>query len=276
VNYFELYPGDYLRDTTRLTLTEHGAYLRLLMAYYAEEEPLPTDESELFVIVSAVSAADKTAVRKVADRFFPVGQDGMRHNSRGDEEITKARRRIEAAQTNGGKGGRPKKPKPNPNKTHWKPAGFLMGSENPAFQKPKQNPSETHSGEALHTPHAIPKAAIGNSSASADISQGETLEARACRLMREVGCVRVNQMHVDLIAAIAEWITPETLAATAAEAVEKGKGNPFEWAIATARGRAADGGRNGTRGASGSESLCERAERLCREGDERERLAAIG
>lgn len=276
MNYFELYPGDYLRDTTRLTLTEHGAYLRLLMAYYAEEAAFPADDGELFVIVSAVSTADKAAVRKVADRFFPVGADGMRHNSRADEEIVKARRRIETAQANGGKGGRPKKLKQNPNKTHEKPTGFFPGSENPGFSKPKQNPSETHSGEALHTPHAIPKAAIGNSSASAQSSQGETLEARACRMMRGAGCMRVNPMHPDLIAAIAEWITPETLAATAAEAIEKGKGNPFEWAIATARGRAADGGRNGTRGAGGSESLCERADRLCREGDERERIAAVG
>lgn len=276
MNYFELYPGDYLRDTTRLTLTEHGAYLRLLMAYYAEEEPFPADDAELFVIVSAVSTADKAAVRKVADRFFPVGADGLRHNNRADEEVAKARRRIETAQANGGKGGRPKKPKRNPNKTHEKPSGFLSGSEKPGFLKPKQNPSETQSGEALHTPHAIPRAAVGNSPASAQSSQGETLEARACRLMREAGCLRVNPMHTDLIAAIAEWITPETLAATAKEAIEKGKGNPFEWAIATARGRAADGGRNGTRGTGGSESLCERAERLCREGDERERLAAVG
>lgn len=275
MNYLELYPGDYLRDTTRLTLIEHGAYLRLLMAYYAEEEPFPPDDAELFVIVSAVSTVDKAAVRKVAARFFPVGDDGLRHNSRADWEIIKARRRIETAQTNGGKGGRPKKPKPNPMQTHKKPSGFFAGSENAAFQKPKQNPAETHAGEA--SPHATRKAAIGNSHASAQIPQGETLEARACRLMREVGCIRVNPLHTDLIAAIAEWVTPETLAATAAEAIEKGKGNPFEWAIATARGRAADGGRNGgTRGAGGGESLCDRAERLAREGDERERLAANG
>lgn len=94
MNYFELYPGDYLRDTTRLTLIEHGAYLRLLMAYYAEETPLPADETELFVIVSAVSAADKAAVRKVAARFFPVGDDGLRRNGRADKEIAKAEERM--------------------------------------------------------------------------------------------------------------------------------------------------------------------------------------
>lgn len=87
MNYFELYPGDYLRDTTRLTLVEHGAYLRLLMTYYAEEQPLPSDDAELFVIVSAVTPADKAAVRKVADRFFPIFPDGLRHSVRADKEI---------------------------------------------------------------------------------------------------------------------------------------------------------------------------------------------
>lgn len=99
MNYFELYPGDYLRDTTRLTLVEHGAYLRLLMAYYAEEEPLPADLDELYVIAGAIKTADKEAVRKVADRFFPVGKDGQRHNGRADAEIEKAKGRMESAPT---------------------------------------------------------------------------------------------------------------------------------------------------------------------------------
>jgi uncharacterized protein YdaU (DUF1376 family) len=137
MNYFELYPGDYLRDTTRLSLVEHGAYLRLLMAYYAEEQPLPADEAELFVIVSAVSAADKAAVRKVASRFFPVGDDGLRRNGRADEEIEKAQRRIAISRENGSKGGRKKNPTGNPT---GNPAGTQQG---------------TRSGEALHTPHAI-------------------------------------------------------------------------------------------------------------------------
>jgi len=97
MNYFELYPGDYLRDTTRLTLVEHGAFLRLLMAYYAEEEPLPAELVELYVIAGALSSADKSAVKKVADRFFPVGPDGLRHNKRADEEIAKAAERMEGA-----------------------------------------------------------------------------------------------------------------------------------------------------------------------------------
>lgn len=150
MNYFNFYPGDYLRDTTRLTLIEHGAYARLLMAYYAESAPLPADDAVLFVIAGAISAADKAAVRKIADRFFPVGEDGSRHNFRADLEIEKAQNVIAAAQANGRKGGRPKKPSTNPDVTQKKPSGLNLGSENGGFSKPrhkpKTNPAETQPG----------------------------------------------------------------------------------------------------------------------------------
>lgn len=255
VNYFELYPGDYLRDTTRLKLVEHGAYLRLLMAYYSEEEPLPADDAELFVIVSAVSAIDKDAVRKVADRFFPVGEDGMRHNNRADEEIAKARRRIETAQANGGKGGRPKKPKQNPahnpNETQEKPSGFSVGSENPPFSKPKQNPAETHSGEASphatrHTPHEVGSTSVGEVPRTREAPRADRPpkpippNAAACVAMREAGAVRVNPSHPTLLAGIAEGATPAMYGDAVREAIDSGKGEPFAYAIATVRSRLAD------------------------------------
>ena len=97
MNYFELYPGDYLRDTTRLSLVEHGAYLRLLMAYYAEEQPLPASLNELYTAAGATSSAGKKAVKKVAEKYFPEGPDGMRHNARADAEIAKAADRMEGS-----------------------------------------------------------------------------------------------------------------------------------------------------------------------------------
>jgi uncharacterized protein YdaU (DUF1376 family) len=146
VNYFELYPGDYLRDTSRLTLVEHGAYLKLLLTYYAEESPLPAAHAELYAIAVALTPTDKAAVRKVADRYFPVGDDGLRHKNRCDEEIAKAQKRIEAARANGSKGGRKPQPKPNP-------AGNPAGSSDETQWVAQQG---TQHGEALHTPHAIP------------------------------------------------------------------------------------------------------------------------
>jgi uncharacterized protein YdaU (DUF1376 family) len=254
VNYFELYPGDYLRDTTRLTLLEHGVYLRLLMAYYAEERPLPGDNTELLVIAGAISSADKAAVRKVAERFFPLGDDGLRHNARADDEIKKAQRRIETARQNGGKGGR--KPKPSNN-----PAGYPVGSSR---DTPEGTQRGTHSGEALHTPHA---------STTTTTSQAlTTTEAgRACRLMREAGCTSTNPSHPNLLAALAEGVTPEALYDTTREAIEGGKGQPFAWAIATARSRRAEGASTTTGANHGNhesrtrgESAVERVERANR------------
>lgn len=156
MNYFELYPGDYLKDTGRLTMLEHGAYLRLMLEYYATEQPLPEDLGELYVISAALTAGDKTAVRKVAERFFPVADDGLRHNGRADEEIAKAQKRMAIARENGGKGGRPKKTQKEPGGL---PSGFSAGFENRGFSEtktePGTNPQKTHSGEALQTPHAI-------------------------------------------------------------------------------------------------------------------------
>jgi len=241
MNYFELYPGDYLRDTTRLTLIEHGAYLRLLMAYYAEEQPLPAEEAELYVIVAAVTAADKAAVRKVAARFFPVGEDGLRRNARADSEIEKAQKRIATARANGAKGGR--KPRgdgggaapaqaPPPN-----PAGNPPG--NPAgTQRDTQRP--THSGEALHTPHAIHHQELSPARASPEPPRATpptTAAGRACLAMRQAGCVQTNPSHPDLLAALDAGVTPEQLADTVREAIDAGKAKPFTWAIATAHGR---------------------------------------
>lgn len=75
----------------------------------------------------------------------------------------------------------------------------------------------------------------------ASLAPGEraapTNAGRACVLMRKAGCVSTNPSHPDLLAALSEGVTPEALAATAAEGVEGGKAKPFAWAITTARSR---------------------------------------
>lgn len=94
MNYFELYPGDYLRDTSRLSLLEHGAYFRLLLAYYGEGVPFADDLAELYVAAGAANSAEKSAVKKVADKYFPVAEDGLRHNKRADDVIAQAHSRM--------------------------------------------------------------------------------------------------------------------------------------------------------------------------------------
>lgn len=92
-----------------------------------------------------MSPDEQSAVLRVLDRFFPLDPaDGLRHNARCDEEITKALDRIEKNRINGGKGGRPKKPKQNP-------------AVNPnETDRLTQTGTETGTQtKGHHTPHAI-------------------------------------------------------------------------------------------------------------------------
>lgn len=114
MNFYPRYIGDYQRDTSRLSIMEHGAYALLLDDYYGQERPLPADLSELYRICRATTTKEREAVQSVARQFFPIDGDGLRHNGRADEEIQKAHERIEAARKNGRNGGRPPKPSDNP------------------------------------------------------------------------------------------------------------------------------------------------------------------
>lgn len=110
MKYYKRFMGDYGRDTAHLSLAEHGAYTLLLDHYYSTEQPLPADPSALYRICRAFDKAEQRAVLSVAEAFFPVAPDGLRHNERADRQIPEDRRVIEAARANGKKGGRPIKP----------------------------------------------------------------------------------------------------------------------------------------------------------------------
>lgn len=100
MNYYRRYCGDYLRDTADLTLAEHGVYALLLDLYYSVGHPIPSPIATLCRICRADSEAEKAAVESVANRFFPLNGDGLRHNKRADIELgiaTKALDKMRAA-----------------------------------------------------------------------------------------------------------------------------------------------------------------------------------
>lgn len=282
--YFEMYPGDYKRDTTRLSMHDHGAYFQLMLAYYAEAAPLPEPYADLYVIAGATTTADKGAVRKVADRYFPVGDDGLRHNSRIDREIEKAQGRIE--------GGKARKSAKKGNEAERQ--ARTRARRTKLFEELRGVgiiPDALISMEALHALHvthvsgsaAATNALLsrvtegvtdgvtqgvtggvtggvtegvtggvntGNQTPDPSITPdtslhtqgsggGVTDAGRACRLMRLAGCLNTNPGHANLLAALAEGVTPEALGHTAAEAVQRtpAVSDPFTWAIQTARNR---------------------------------------
>lgn len=119
------YPGDYLRDTQRLTTEQHGAYTLLLWTYWAEQGPLPDDDEEL-AMITRLSPERWAQQRGKLERFFEIG-DGVWRQKRVEKEIDKAREAVAKARENGRRGGRPKNPDPNPP---------VKGSVNPSDKGP--------------------------------------------------------------------------------------------------------------------------------------------
>jgi len=101
--------GDFARKTAHLSMIEKGAYNTLLDHYYSTARSLPPDNDSLYRIAGAHGAAERKAVEKVADEFFPVNGDGTRHNKRADEEIEKHGKQVAINRELGKKGGRPRK-----------------------------------------------------------------------------------------------------------------------------------------------------------------------
>ena len=101
MNYYRRFLGDYASKTAFLSLAEHGAYNVLLDIYYSTEKPLPAALTALHRLCRAMSREEQAAVHSVADQFFPVGTDGLRHNSRADEEIAKAQATIKKQRASG-------------------------------------------------------------------------------------------------------------------------------------------------------------------------------
>lgn len=217
MNYYKRHLGDYAKDTKTLSIYEHGVYTVLLDEYYTTESPLSADDVEALCRPS--NAKERASVNKVLVKYFKREGDFWRH-SYADRVIAEASEKSEKAAASASK--------------RW-------GKNMRSHSEGNANASETHSeGNASHKPLANSHE-IEASRQAPDIRSEPTPAARACLLMRKAGCVQTNPSHPDLLAAIAEGVDPQALADTAAEGIAAGKPKPFAWAIATARGRHAEG-----------------------------------
>jgi uncharacterized protein YdaU (DUF1376 family) len=92
--WMPLYPGDYLRDTSRLTTEQHGAYLLLIMDYWTNGPP-PDDDAILAQITRMSPNAWSNACSTV--RAFFKQCDGKLTHTRIDKEIEAAKEKKVAA-----------------------------------------------------------------------------------------------------------------------------------------------------------------------------------
>ena len=108
MHYYQHNIGDYRRDTSHLSLLEHGVYRTLLDLYYLNETPIPRETEWVIRRLSAKTNDEILAIQAVLKDFFVQGADGYRHK-RCDVEISEYTAKANTAKHNGKLGGRPKK-----------------------------------------------------------------------------------------------------------------------------------------------------------------------
>lgn len=94
MNYYERHIGDYLKDTSHLSLLEHGVYSRLMDVYYTREGGLP--QAEVARLIGARSKDERAALAAVLTEFF-VLIDGVYQQDRCEREIARFRSKSEKA-----------------------------------------------------------------------------------------------------------------------------------------------------------------------------------
>jgi len=92
--WYKHYCGDYMTATMRLTMTEDGAYRRLMDEYYSTETPLPLDQGQLYRAARAFTDEEMKAVDMIVSTYFIKSHDGY-HNVRIDEEIKNSKKKSE-------------------------------------------------------------------------------------------------------------------------------------------------------------------------------------
>lgn len=122
-----------------MTRVERWIYRDMIEVYYDTEKPLPVDIDDLCHIIGARTEEDRKIVAELLRYKFEKTEDGFR-KTRCDAEIAIYRAKAGAAKANGRKGGRPLKPKANPEK----PSGFLSGSDPVFLGNPEQTGSQTN------------------------------------------------------------------------------------------------------------------------------------
>jgi uncharacterized protein YdaU (DUF1376 family) len=97
-HWMPFYVEDYLRDTTRLTIEEHGAYVLLIIDYWVKGPP-PDDDGMLATITKS-SKKEWQKLRKNLIGFFTVS-DGVWRHKRIDHERGRAHPIVEQRQAAG-------------------------------------------------------------------------------------------------------------------------------------------------------------------------------
>ena len=135
MHYYKFNIKDWSRDTAHLSVEEEGVYRRLLDQYYESEMPIPEQTQQ--VIRRLRLSGHEESVALILGEFFTLEADGYRH-ARCDLEIEKYHSKAQANRVNGKSGGRPKKPKENPDGYDEEPNRNLNQEPQTNNQEPQE------------------------------------------------------------------------------------------------------------------------------------------
>lgn len=144
MHYYQHNIGDYRRDTSHLSMLEHGAYRLLMDWHYLSEEPIPKETNEVYRRLSARTEDERVAIQTVLKDYFEIGENGY-FQGRCIAEIDAYRAKAKRAMTNGKLGGRPPKTKEvilaNPEKTTSQANSITNKPINPLTNKVSKDTS---------------------------------------------------------------------------------------------------------------------------------------
>lgn len=115
---------DYQRDTSHLSILEHGAYRLLIDQCYLSGGSLPLDLEAIYRLARAMTKQEQATIRGVLGLFFTKTDEGYR-NGRISREVDALSLAGSKSRSNGAKGGRP----PN----------SLSGSDSEVENEPENN-----------------------------------------------------------------------------------------------------------------------------------------
>lgn len=224
MHYYQFNIGDYAKDTRHLSNTEDLAYRRLIDLYYDTEQRLTKDIAKLSRLINMRENQDDVAT--VLEDFFKETEEGYEH-SRIEHEIANYHAKADAARSNGKKGGRPKKPKSNPEETESE----AKKTQSVNLANPEETESEAKKSEskANHKPLTINQEPVTSNQlenkASAKANPAFDLFRYWCEVMGKnlSVCKLTPKRDKAIKARLKEGYTPEQIK----QAIDGCRSDPF-------------------------------------------------
>lgn len=193
--WMPLFIGDYLRDTTRLSTEQHGAYFLLIMDYWVNGAP-PDDDATLANITKMQIQAWRKA-KTALSKLFKI-EDGVWHHKRIDEELSNAASNADKYAKRAKKAA----------DARWNKNASSNANSNASSippSKPKAMPESVLADATSPSPSSTD---VSNTQSNSNVS-GITPAASVCLALKELGILDVNPSHPTLIALLEAGATVE-------------------------------------------------------------------